>query len=195
MKSNKLIIFLLSIASIIILFIFSFQLDNSISKAIPSLWNPFLTGFFSIITYIGNTNTMITLGLILFVILVLRKEYRKGIISSVILIFSAGLGELIKFIIQRQRPLNSLIQRTDPSFPSLHALGSLIFFSLIIYLFKDKIKNKFLKILFIAVNIILILLIGLSRIYLNVHWFSDVIAGYVLGLIILFFSLRFFDKN
>jgi len=62
------------------------------------------------------------------------------------------------------------------------ALISMIFFSLLIYLFKDDIKNKVLQNCFIVVNVVLIILIGFSRMYLNVHWFSDVIGGFALGL-------------
>jgi undecaprenyl-diphosphatase len=92
------------------------------------------------------------------------------------------LETLIKLIVQRARPENSLITETGFSFPSGHATMSLILFTLLLLTFKNDIKNNALKWVFIVCNITLILLIGLSRIYLNVHWFSDVIGGFALGL-------------
>ena len=81
---------------------------------------------------------------------------------------------------------------TGFSFPSQHAVMAIIFFSLIIFLFAEKIKNNFLKYLFIGANIILILLIGFSRIYLKVHYFSDSLAGLALGLFWLTFLILIF---
>jgi len=107
---------------------------------------------------------------------------------------------LTKVIIHRARPENALIEVSGYSFPSGHATMAIIFFSLLLYSFKDDIKNKALKNIFIASNIIFFLIIGLSRVYLNVHWFSDVLAGFGLGLfwltlLILIFKIIIASSN
>jgi len=109
--------------------------------------------------------------------------------TKIVLFFGLGAGlsfeSIIKIILQRVRPENALIKISEYSFPSGHATVSIIFFSILLYSFKEDIKNKVLKNIFIISNIIIILLIGFSRIYLNVHWFSDVIGGFSLGLFLL----------
>lgn len=89
---------------------------------------------------------------------------------------------LTKLIIQRPRPMNALISAPGYSFPSGHATMAMIFFALIIYAYKDDLEKGWRRNSFIVANIMLFLLVGLSRIYLNVHWTSDVIAGWSLGL-------------
>ncbi|RLG10216.1 hypothetical protein DRN73_08395 [Candidatus Pacearchaeota archaeon] len=103
-----------------------------------------------------------------------------------------ALKAFVKDLIQRPRPISSLIPVSGYSFPSGHALISIIFFTSLIYFFKDNIKNKNLRYTFITINILLFLLIGFSRIYLNVHWFSDVLGGFLLGLFWIGFSILFF---
>ncbi len=87
-----------------------------------------------------------------------------------------------------------LIEKTTYSFPSGHATLAVAFFGMLIYLFKDKIKNKTLRYTFITANIFLMILIGITRIYLNVHWLTDVLAGYALGLICIFGSIYLVNK-
>src|SRR3989339_573754 len=67
-----------------------------------------------------------------------------------------------------------------------------IFISLVLFIFAEKIKNQWLRNLFIAGDIFLIILVGFSRIYLKVHWFSDALAGFALGLFWLTFLILVF---
>lgn len=104
----------------------------------------------------------------------------------------------LKFFFDRPRPLIPLLQHVPGlSFPSGHAFMSLTFFGIIIYLIYKDIANKWVKWISIGLLIIMIFMVGLSRVYLRVHYASDVIGGYcfgVLTLIILFIMLRQVEK-
>ena len=176
------------------------KLDIWLNAKIILLWGPLLNKIIIFITNIVNPTNLFILSIILFGILIYKKKWYY----SLLLLFSMTGGLLFevltKVIIHRARPENALIEVSGYSFPSGHATMAIIFFSLLLYSFKDDIKNKALKYIFITSNIVLFLLIGLSRIYLNVHWFSDVLAGFALGLfwltlLILIFKIIIASSN
>ncbi len=157
------------------------ELDLFISSNITLFWNPILNDIMIFITNIISPFPLLVLSFLLCLFLICKKRYQEAFV----LVSSSLAGRLseviIKDLIQRVRPTNPLIEATGYSFPSGHATISVIFFVFLIYCFKDDIKNKLLRIIFISASILLFLLIGLSRIYLKVHWFSDVLAGFSLG--------------
>ena len=105
-------------------------------------------------------------------------------ISSLLLLF------WFKFFFNRPRPLIPLLKHVPGlSFPSGHAFMSFTFFGLMIYIIYKEIENKLLKFILITAIFLLVLMVGLSRIYLRVHYASDVIAGYSLGMLSLVISL------
>ena len=156
--------------------------DLWVNAKVTLLWNPFLNRIMIMITNIASPGVLIILSLMLFLVLVYKKKWYHSLL--LLLSMAGGLlfESLTKIIIQRSRPENALISVAGYSFPSGHATMAIIFFSLLIYSFKDEIKNNALKYLFITGNMILFLVVGFSRIYLNVHWLSDVLAGFGLGL-------------
>jgi len=155
------------------------------------LQNPLLNKIMIFITNIGSPESMAALSAILIVVLFFCKKKRHALLLIYTMSTGVILMSLTKLIVQRERPENAIINAAGYSFPSGHATASIIFFSLLIYAFKNDIKNKLLKNLFIAANITLFILIGFSRIYLNVHWFTDVVTGYAFGVLVLtaFFCL------
>jgi len=156
--------------------------DLVISSKVNLLWNPVLNQIFIFITDLGSTISLASLSLILLGILIYKKRWYYSTLFVSGMLGGLGLRVLAKIIFHRARPLDGLIAETGYSFPSGHAMISLIYFSLMLYIFKDDIKNIYLKWIFALGCIMMFLLIGFSRIYLNVHWFSDVIAGFALGL-------------
>ena len=166
-------------------------------------------GYGFISNYISDTNTTIAkiftfLGSTLFITILcvlslFFKKYRVTIISNTLIV--VGISQALKFIIRRSRPLDiALIKETGFSFPSGHSMVSAAFYGLIIYLiYKSKLKKQ-LKILLIVLFSLIILNIGLSRIYLGVHYTTDVLAGFILAAIhlILFVELiykKYFEKE
>lgn len=135
------------------------------------------------ITNIGGTITLITLAGISLVISIIKHKKKIGIAIVANLSISALLNTVLKHIIQRDRPIGyRLIDETGYSFPSGHSMNSMAFYGFIIYLIYKFVKNKYIKYVAITILSILIVSIGISRIYLGVHYTSDVIAGFLVSI-------------
>lgn len=108
--------------------------------------------------------------------------------------FNLGIMFLLKFLFDRPRPTTPLISEVDGlSFPSGHAFMAFTFFSIIIYFIQRDIQNTFIKYILTILLTLIICIIGFSRIYLRLHYTTDVIAGYCFG--ILSFILFYFIQN
>ena len=163
---------------------------------IEKLRNDKLTTFMKLATKLSNPEVMIIIAIIsiLFCIkLIKNKKLSLGIILNL-----AGItiiNQILKFIFRRERPTGyRLIEMSGYSFPSGHAMASLAFYGLLIYITKRLVKNKYLKILLITLNIAIIILIGVSRIYLGVHYLSDVLTGYSISIIYLLITTKLLNK-
>lgn len=142
--------------------------------------SPLLTNIMKAITHIGDPISVVTICLILFVIPNLRKDY--AIPVSITVIISACLSVILKYIFVRERPdILRLINETSYSFPSGHSMNNMALYSMIILLVYKQVKNKKIKICIITYCIIVTILIGFSRVYLGVHYITDVIGGWCAG--------------
>jgi undecaprenyl-diphosphatase len=113
----------------------------------------------------------------------LIKKRKDALVFSFTLFFGIGLNLLLKDMFHRPRPhLMPLVHETSYSFPSGHAMNSFIFYTCLSFFVFRKLKNRQLGISLITVSGVLLLLIGISRIYLGAHYPSDVLAGYMAGL-------------
>ena len=170
------------------------SLDVLISNSIWKIQNNFTDGFF---IFLGNYSWIILVAIAFVVAVFLYFHKGKTEFFYFVLILAVGeiAKDLMKLIVGRERPLLQLVSETGFSFPSGHSTFAIVLFSTIIYFYKNSIKNKTKKIIFIIANIFAILLIGFSRIYLNVHWFTDVIGGYALGLFIFFLGVFILENK
>lgn len=135
------------------------------------------------ITNFGGVVGLVLIGIITSTILIIKKKKLMGILIWVNLACSGLLNQILKRLVQRPRPTEyRLIEENGYSFPSGHSMVSAAFYGFFIYLIFKNIKNKYIKWISIILLSILIALIGTSRIYLGVHYTSDVMAGFVISL-------------
>lgn len=128
-------------------------------------------------------------------LLVIIKNKMLGITILANLVISAGMNNLLKIIIQRPRPIGyRLIEETGYSFPSGHSMVSMAFYGYLVYLTYKHIKNKYLKYLLMIILNILILMIGTSRVFLGVHYTSDVLGGFIISIIYLIIYIKCIEK-
>lgn len=158
------------------------KLDFWLNEKVVLLWQPWLNKIIILVTDILAPINLAILTLLLLAFFIYRKRWYYFILYSAGLYGGLFWGHLFKIVIERSRPLGSLVVETGYSFPSEHTVAASIFFALLIYSFKDSFKSKLAKDIFVTANVVILLLGSLSRVYLKVHWLSDVIAGFALGL-------------
>jgi undecaprenyl-diphosphatase len=151
-----------------------------------------ITPLIKFITWFGST-----VGIVFMCIISMIVIRNKKINSSltVCLILGTIINNIVKIFFARARPdINPLMVETTYSFPSGHSMMSIIFYGYLIYLVYNYLRDKKVKLVFISILSILIFCIGFSRIYLGVHYFSDVIGGFVLGIAYLIMYVEIVKK-
>ncbi|MEM8568872.1 MAG: phosphatase PAP2 family protein [Bacteroidota bacterium] len=178
--------------------------DKSAFDILHSLRSPTLTSFFTIITSLGSAPAYFTLIPFIGLILYYRGfRWSTSIQSSIILISSFLLNVALKHFVARPRPVNALrlVEASSYSFPSGHAMSATALYGFLIYLCYKYLPFGVLRASGVFFLSLLILMIGTSRIYLGVHYASDVLAGFVIGLfwlmtcIIIIRSVEFYRKS
>jgi membrane-associated phospholipid phosphatase len=147
-------------------------------------------------TFLGRHEFLIPANLCLIAYyLFIKKSKWYSIKVPAMALSSLGLMFALKGVFNRPRPLDPLLEQAKGlSFPSGHALMSVTFYGLLIYIVFKSVERKDLKWTLIAGLVLLILIIGFSRIYLRVHYTSDVVAGYCIGFLWLVFALWVLNK-
>ncbi|MBC8052583.1 MAG: phosphatase PAP2 family protein [Sphingobacteriaceae bacterium] len=155
-----------------------------------------VTTVMHLLSVIGNYQVMIAANLLLICyFLFIRKHRWYSIKIPAISLSSLLLMSVLKMIFNRPRPLIPLMEPARGlSFPSGHAMMSATFFGLIIYFIYRQNLNPKIKTLLISFLVVFILSIGLSRIYLRVHYASDVIAGLCMGVIWLTIAINVLNR-
>ena len=144
------------------------------------LISDFATPIAKFITNFGGAIFLIVLTIVLF-ILIKNRKIGLSIFSNLVII--TILNQLLKRILQRPRPTEyRIIEETGYSFPSGHSMISMAFYGYLIYLIYKYVKNKYVKWTSIVLLSTLICSIGISRIYLGVHYTSDVLGGFLISI-------------
>ena len=158
----------------------SFVIDNGVYNYLTTNRNVIMTNIFIILTFLGSTLYIVILNIAIFVYTILRKKYQYSLFLANSLT-SVLANNILKAIVQRPRPdVLRLVTETGYSYPSGHTMIAILFYGTIIYfLFKYKVKGKWL-----VTSVLVLLMIGIavSRIYLGVHYASDVIGGILIAI-------------
>jgi len=169
--------------------------DQRITDYVISLRSPGLTQYFKIVTEIGDAYGYLVVLVIVTVLSALVFKRWKYIGQIVlVLALSAISNMMLKRAIDRARPgIEHLVSVETLSYPSGHAMSAMAFYGFLIYLIYNFDMGRWVKVGSILFFIVLILSIGISRIYLGVHFPSDIAGGFIAGLIWVFFCMILFE--
>ena len=161
------------------------RFDNSIRAAVHQRASPALTVFMRGITLLGSMEVLLPLVLIVVTFLLVRGKRYEAIVLSVTMAGGAILNMVLKLSFHRVRPdpFFDLATPASYAFPSGHALLALCFYGVMVRILSDSLKSREYRWMVWVGAVLLIGLIGLSRIYLGVHHASDVLAGYAAAIV------------
>lgn len=197
-KYWKRVIFTISI--LLFLFMMCLLLTNNVSNFDNYIYNLIIkikcepvTIFFKFITFLCSTWFILILTII---IMIFSKNKKNAFLIALNVLLCYILNQTLKLIFVRDRPIDiNLIIENGYSFPSGHSMISLAYYGFFLYIINHKkIKNKY-KLLYSSLITLLVLLIGISRIYLGVHFASDVIAGYAISMAYLIVYIKLFYQK
>lgn len=132
------------------------------------------------ITELGSVKFIVLATGILCIYFLYRKNYNTAIFILLASLGTSIINQGLKYLVMRTRPeMYFLIRETGYSFPSGHSMIAMSFYSMFFYLLGEKYKS--FRGLFLSLNILIVILIGFSRIYLGVHWPTDVLIGFLIS--------------
>ncbi len=169
--------------------------DTIIREWFYSIRSEGLTAVLKVITYMGNWQTITAICLLL--LLIPKTRMRYGIPVSAGALFATLLNKGVKILFKRPRPDESLhlIEQGGYSFTSGHAITSMVVFGLLIFLVRKYVADRRTANLLTVLLCIPLVFIGLSRIYMGVHFPTDVLGGWSLGLAILMVIVSIEDSH
>lgn len=194
---------LLAVALILIFFlvwvVFVYG-SNTFDQKTFNLINPHITEsrirIMRFISFLGKHSFLIPVIFLLIGYFLIKKNKWMAIRTATLLLSSLLVMSVLKSLIKRQRPPDPLVDGiTNYSFPSGHAFMSVAFYGLLIWYATMYIRSKWLQRMVIFFLLLVIAAIGFSRIYLRMHYATDVIAGICIGFVWLDFCFWFIDKK
>lgn len=155
--------------------------DRNIASFASNVHSATLDNLMLSVTKICDVYEAFFIFLILGIFMIIKKEKHLFYIFTIAVGIGITLTEAIKFLIERARPPMHLLMETGFSFPSAHAVFATVYLLSAIFLISPLFSNRFSRIVWLTVCSIIFPLVALSRIYLSVHFASDVLAGIILG--------------
>lgn len=170
-----------------------FSIDTYLMNFISGIRSSITTEIMLFFTSLSSSTVFIGVSVFMIFYLYLKRK-KDAIIYLSILYSGVIINYLLKILFQRPRPDFPLIHENTYSFPSGHAMNGFVLYATLSYFIFRESKNLKLTILVSILSTILIFCIGISRVYLGVHYPSDIIAGYIAGFL-WFISAILFEKT
>ena len=198
LKKKRFYIVLFCIIAFLVITIFILKngvlgIDNKSYEFIKNnLISDNLTPYIKFFTNLGGALVLIGISIIIMFV-IKNKKISMAILINLISVFL--LNQLMKIIFQRERPdrLQWLVNEFGYSFPSGHAMVSMAYYGFLIYLVYTHINKKY-KWILISILSLIIILVGISRIYLGVHYLSDILAGFLVSMAYLIIFIFCYNK-
>ncbi|MCC9138581.1 phosphatase PAP2 family protein [Pontibacter silvestris] len=187
-----LFIWLLFIICIIVFFYLSSEiiagdklgLDDAAFSFAAGITTPTLTAVMEVITFFASRQFLTPAALLLIAYFIFVRRHRwYSLKVPVVALGSITLNLVLKFFFDRPRPLMPLVETSGLSFPSGHSMVAASFYGLIIHIVWKNVASLVWRYTLSALLVMFILLIGFSRVYLRVHYATDVLAGFAAGLL------------
>ncbi|WP_172357756.1 phosphatase PAP2 family protein [Lactococcus insecticola] len=169
--------------------------DSSVQSAVRSWMSANMTHFFRFVTNFGGYIFVPVIVILCLFFFIFKKWYVEVIFLVGNVIVVALLVQFLKGVYGRTRPsLKHLVVENGLSFPSGHASASIVLYGALMVLICQRLQSSELKWLVRVIFSIIIVLIGLSRIYLGVHFPTDILGGWLLGASLLLATFPFYDE-
>lgn len=151
---------------------------------------------FTVISTLGSSLVLAPLAVVLVIVLTLRGFRSDALLVSVTTMGALVFGPLLKSVVERPRPEHGhLVVVNSWAYPSGHSLTSMAVLGVLIALAARHLPNRPARITVIALGVLMIVAVGLSRVYLGVHWPTDVLAGWLIGSVWLGLCLFLFGRH
>lgn len=154
--------------------------DNAIISYVQGQESQTLTQIMKFFTFIGTGLPITVISLIIMIVLYKVLNFRRELLFFIgVILGSTLLNVILKSIFHRDRPtLNRFVEATGYSFPSGHSMASFTLYGVICFLLWKHAKYAYIRVILVCCSSIVVIAIGLSRIYLGVHYPSDVVGAY-----------------
>jgi len=170
------------------------RFDFKVFHFIETYQSPAITRIAKFVTWFGTGFFLIPAYLVIIVFLSKRKQFREAVMVAIVATLSLLSGWLLKDIFHRPRPIAPLVSGAGGySFPSGHSLGGFTFSGVLIYLLLHSSKPGYVKWILSIFLILFAFLIALSRIYLRVHFASDVLGSLLVTIVWLTLTFIFLN--
>jgi undecaprenyl-diphosphatase len=196
---NQLLVLFISLLSLIgFLFVALLKssfvpIDVNVNSWSASIQMSSLTQIAEIVAYCFDTTPLLAASLLIATCLFYKNYKKNAFLLLGAMGGDAAIITAVKTLVHSERPLNGIMQDTGFSFPSGHVTSSVVFFGLLTYFVFQYWESSNRKTLSSMFSVAIAILVGFDRLYLNVHWFSDVLGGYLLGVFWLTFSILVFQ--
>ncbi|AYF78085.1 phosphatase PAP2 family protein [Nocardia yunnanensis] len=146
--------------------------------------SPGLTTTAKAVSIAGDTTSVAIYSTLACVLLAWRRYWERAVLVAVT---ALGAGLLVffgKLLVARDRPpvIDHLVTETNYSYPSGHALGSTVVVGILVAVALPVLRHRITRVLTVVVAVVFVVAVGLSRLYLGVHWPTDILAGWLIGL-------------